>query len=156
MMRYAEFSEAGRVARDAFRKQTIEPANAAFRAGEDELAGRIMTGGINGPAAAASTPHAMQRRLQNLCAMKMLAMSTDEFPMLPPADLAALDMPVMLLSGEDTAPVHREIFNNVCAAMPQAEFHRIPRSGHGVSREQPAIFNSLVLDFLGQRVGAVH
>ena len=72
MMRYAEFSAAGRAARAAFRAQTIEPANAAFRAGDDERAGHIMTGGINGPAQSLS-PEGMQRRMQNLRAMKMLA-----------------------------------------------------------------------------------
>jgi pimeloyl-ACP methyl ester carboxylesterase len=152
MMRYAELSEAGRAARAAFRRETIEPANAAFRAGQDELAGRIMTGGINGAGSAATLPEAMQRRLQNLRAMKMLALSSDEFPLLPPTQLAALDMPVLLLSGADTPPVHREIFRNLCEAMPRAEAHRVPGAGHGVSREQPAVFNELVLGFLAQHV----
>ena len=150
MMRYAELSEAGRAARAAFRTETIEPANAAFRAGQDELAGRIMTGGIVGNALAASSPEAMQRRLQNLRAMRMLALSTDEFPLLPPTQLAALEMPVLLLSGENTPPVHREIFNNVVANMPRAQSRRVPGAGHGVSREQPAVFNDLVLNFLGR------
>lgn len=148
MMRYAEMSATGRAASAAFRRDTIEPANAAFRAGQDEAASRIMTGGINGAAAPAGSPEAMQRRLQNMRAMKMLALSSDEFPLLAPDRLAALDMPVLLLSGEQTAPVHREIFNNVCRAMPQAQAQRVPDAGHGVSREQPAVFNRIVLEFL--------
>lgn len=154
MMRYAELSEAGRAARAAFRQDTIAPANAAFRTGQDELAGRIMTGGINGKAAPAGTAEAMQRRLQNLRAMKMLALSTDEFPLLPPTKLATLEMPVLLLSGQETAPVHREIFANVCTAMPRAQARRIPNAGHGVSREQPRVFNELVLDFLRENLAA--
>ena len=148
MMRYAEMSAAGREASAAFRRDTIGPANAAFRAGQDEAASRIMTGGINGAAAPLGSPEAMQRRLQNMRAMKMLALSTDEFPLLAPDRLAALDMPVLLLSGERTAPVHREIFSNVCRAMPQAQAYRVPDAGHGVSREQPAVFNRIVLEFL--------
>ena len=148
MMRYAEMSAAGREASAAFRRDTIEPANAAFRAGRDEAASRIMTGGINGAAASPGSPEAMQRRLQNMRAMKMLALSTDEFPLLAPDRLAALDVPVLLLSGERTAPVHREIFSNVCRVMPQAQAHRVPDAGHGVSREQPAVFNRIVLEFL--------
>ena len=38
MMRYADLSAAGREASAAFRRDTIEPANAAFRAGQDEAA----------------------------------------------------------------------------------------------------------------------
>lgn len=153
MMRYAELSASGRDASAAFRRDTIEPANAAFRAGQDELAGRIMTGGINGAAAAAGSPQAMLRRLQNLRAMKMLAMSSDEFPWLAPQRLVALEVPVLLVSGEQTAPIHREIFANVCGAMPQAQVLRVPNAGHGVSRDQPAEFNRRVLDFLDECVG---
>ncbi|MBC5766338.1 alpha/beta fold hydrolase [Ramlibacter albus] len=148
MMRYAQLSEAGRAARAAFRRDTIEPANAAFRAGNDELAGRIMTGGINGANGSANSPEQMQRRLQNLRAMRMLALSTDEFPLLAPTQLAALPMPVLLISGENTPPVHREIFNNVVQAMPHARAVRVPGAGHGVSREQAAVFNELVLGFV--------
>lgn len=153
MMKYAEQSEAGRAVVQAFRQNTIEPANALFRAGRDEEASRIMTGGING--GAGQTRHsdeAMRRRLQNMRAMKALALSSDEFPWLPPEQLAALPMPTLLLSGADTAPVHRAIFDQVVQAMPQAEHHRVQGSCHGVSREQPEVFNRLVLEFLQRRL----
>lgn len=148
MMRYAGRSESGRAASDAFHAQVIEPANAAFRAGDDELAGRIMTGGINGAGPAAMTPESMQRRLQNLRAMRMLALSSDEFPWLSPQQLQAVSVPTLLLSGAQTPAIHREIFANLCAAMPQARVHRIAGAGHGVSRQAPAEFNRLVLGFL--------
>lgn len=93
MMRHARHSEAGRAAETRFRVDTIEPANAAFRRGEDEAAARIMTGGINGSASPALAAPAMQRRLQNVQAMKMLALSSDEFPWIAPRLLAALRAP---------------------------------------------------------------
>lgn len=148
MMKYAHRTPGGQAAAAAFRREVIEPANAAFRAGDDELGGRIMTGGIVGGAAIAATPGAMQRRLQNLRAMRMLALSSDEFPLLAPQDLADLPMPVLLLSGANTPALHREIFANVCAAMPQARCLRVAHAGHGVSREQPQVFNTAVLEFL--------
>ncbi|HYF21163.1 MAG TPA: alpha/beta hydrolase [Ramlibacter sp.] len=151
MMKYAAFTPAGRAARDAFRTDVIEPANAAFRAGDDEGAARIMTGGINGGASQASTPAAMERRLQNVRAMKMLALSSDEFPLLAPQQLAALPMPVLLLSGAESPAVHREIFRNVCAAMPQARSLVVPGAGHSVSRDQAAVFNQVVGEFLAQQ-----
>jgi len=148
MMKYADLTEAGRAAAAAFRAATIAPANAAFRAGDDEGAARIMTGGINGSASQASTPEAMQRRLQNVRAMRMLALSSDEFPLLAPPQLAALPMPVLLVRGGATQPVHREIFTNVCAAMPRARNLVIPDSGHSVARDQPRAFNTAALAFL--------
>lgn len=152
MMRYALLTESGRRVAQEFRESTIEPANAAFRRGEDELASRIMTGGINGAQSRTAQPAAMARRLQNIRAMKMLAMSSDEFPWLAPERLAALPMPVFLLSGRETAPVHAAIFENVVAAMPQAETLRVDGASHGVSRDAPDVFNARVLDFLARRL----
>jgi esterase len=147
MLCYALFSDAGRAAEQAFRRTVIEPANAAFRRGEDMLAAQIMTGGIVG-AARAPAPAAMARRQQNVLAMRMLAMSSNEFPLLAPARLAALAMPVLLLAGRNTPAIHAETFRNVCAAMPQARLAWIEGAGHGTAADNPARFNQLVLDFL--------
>lgn len=150
MMKYAHHSPEGRAVAEAFRRDVIEPANAAFRAGEDERAAQIMTGGINGGQSAVNTGTAMARRLQNLRAMKMLALSSDEFPLLTPQQLGGLGMPVLLLAGRQTQPVHQAIFKNVCAAMPQAQHGWVDGAGHGVTREQPEAFNRLALEFLKQ------
>jgi pimeloyl-ACP methyl ester carboxylesterase len=42
------------------------------------------------------------------------------------------------------------IFEQVCAAMPQARHEVVEGAGHGVTREQPEVFNRLALDFLTQ------
>lgn len=149
MMKYAHRTPEGHAVAEAFRRDVIEPANAAFLAGEDERAAQIMTGGINGGRSAVNTGAAMERRLQNLRAMKMLALSSDEFPLLTPEQLAGLSMPVLLLAGRQTQPVHQAIFNNVCTAMPQARQAWVDGAGHGVTREQPDTFNRLALGFLG-------
>lgn len=148
MMRYAAHSAAGRAAEARFRAETIAPANAAFRRGDDALAAQIMTGGINGAAAAATTAAAMQRRLHSVRAMKMLALSSDEFPWIAPERLAALPMPVLLMAGQHTPAIHAEIFRNICAAMPQAEVRWIDGAGHGTPRDNPALFNATVHAFL--------
>lgn len=148
MMRYAERSAAGRQARADFYASVVEPANAAFRQNLDEEGARIMTQGINGAAAPVLSGAAMQRRLQNVQAMKILALSSDEFPWLAPETLAALPMPVLLMAGRQTPPIHAEIFRNVCAAMPQAEVQWIEDAGHGTSRDNPAVFNAQVSEFL--------
>lgn len=152
MMRYAAHSAAGREAETQFRAQTMAPANAAFARGDDEAGARIMTGGINGSASPLLTPAAMRSRLQNVHAMKMLALSSDEFPWLAPERLAALPMPVLMMAGAATPTIHAEIFRNVCAAMPQAEVAWIERAGHATSRDNPADFNQRVLDFLQRRL----
>ena len=157
MLCYAPFSARGAEVLAAFRREVIEPANAAFRAGDDETGARLMTGGIQGrarlEARAPGDDAAMAQRMQNLAAMRMLALSSNEFPLLPPADLAALPMPVLLLRGEHTPAIHAEVFRNVAAAMPQAEVARIPGAGHSVPRDQPQRFNETVLNFLARVEG---
>jgi pimeloyl-ACP methyl ester carboxylesterase len=148
MLCYADFSDSGRRELARFKQTVVEPANAAFRRGEDALGATLMTGGIHTPGAAALQGPVMARRLQNARAMRMLALSSNEFPLLPPASLAAIRCPVLLLSGQDTAAIHAEVFRNVCAAMPQAEQARIPGAGHPVARDQPAMFNDVALKFL--------
>jgi len=90
----------------------------------------------------------MASRLQNVRAMRMLALSSDEFPLLAPEDLAALPMPVLLLAGERTEPIHDATFRNICAAMPNARTARIPGAGHATGRDAPEAFNRTVLEFL--------
>lgn len=155
MMRYAERSAAGRQARADFYARVVEPANAAFRQDQDEEGARIMTQGINGAAATVLSGAAMQRRLQNMQAMKILALSSDEFPWLAPEALAALPMPVLLMAGRQTPPIHAEIFRNVCAAMPQAEVQWIEDAGHGTSRDNPTVFNAAVSEFLQRHCKAL-
>ena len=148
MLCYAAFSASGQAALADFQRRVVEPANAAFRRGDDALGAALMTGGIHHGAGANLDDPAMQRRLQSARAMRMLALSSNEFPLLPPAALAALTMPVLLVSGRQTAPIHAEVFRNVCAAMPQAAVALVDGAGHSVSRDQPAAFNRLALQFL--------
>lgn len=148
MLCYAEFSDAGRRALATFRREIVEPANAAFRGGDDARGAVLMTGGIHRAAAMAADDAAMRRRLQSARAMRMLALSTNEFPLLPPDRLAALPMPVLLVSGRQTPAIHAEVFRNVCNAMPQARVAHVEGAGHGVNRDRPEAFNALTLAFL--------
>lgn len=148
MLGYADLTDEGRAIRAAFTASTVAPANAAFRAGDDARGAAIMTGGINGATSSVTTGPAMDRRMQNVRAMRMLALSSNEFPLIPPTQLAALRMPTLLVSGKDTPAIHAAVFANVCAAMPQAQRAWVADAGHGVARDQPAVFNALALAFL--------
>ena len=148
MLCYAEFSASGRQELARFRQAVVEPANAAFRRGDDQAGALVMTGGIHGAGAAKLQGEALARRLQNAHAMRMLALSSNEFPLLPPEALAAIAAPVLLVSGLDTAAIHAEVFRNVCAAMPQARREHIAGAGHPVARDQPERFNERALKFL--------
>ena len=151
MMRYVE-SDEGRAIVEEFRKSTVLPARDAFERDENELGARILTGGIVGEAPTAVPDHVMQRRMVNLMAARSLALSDDEFPLLDPQVMANLKMPIFLISGAETAPVHAEIFKAVTAAMPQAQSLIVEGSGHSVSQQAAEHFNVAVLNFLAESV----
>jgi len=151
MMRYAEEDANGAPIVDAFLKATALPARAAFERGEDELGVRLLTGGIVGGGPSSVPEQVIKRRLVNLKAAKSLALSDDEFPMLARVALAGLRMPILLISGAETAPIHAAIFNAVCASIPQAINLLVEGSGHSVSQQAAEVFNAQVLAFLSQR-----
>ena len=148
MMRYALQSEPGASVARAFLESTARPAREAFERGDDATGVALLTGGIVGKSAADLPPAVLARRMQNANAARGLALSDDEFPMLDAMALATLPMPVLLVSGQNTAPVHDAIFGAVTKAMPQARAVKVDGAGHSVSQQAPDRFNALVLDFL--------
>ena len=150
MMRYAQADPDGAKIAEDFLKASAQPARDAFLRGDDELGVRLLTGGIIGINSTDVPDDVMQRRLVNLNGAKSLAISDDEFPLLEPEALAKLTMPILLLSGANTAPVHAAIFAAVCKAMPQAQSMIVEGSGHSVSQQASDSFNSKVLSFFNQ------
>lgn len=148
MMRYAEQTPKGGEIVKSFKKASANPAQAAFEAGDDLGGVMILTGGIVGRNPAEIPDHIVKRRMENARAARSLAISKDEFPWLDPDALSALPMPIMLLSGADTAPIHAAIFSEVCKAIPQARSVVVAGSGHSVSQMRPDVFNSEVLAFI--------
>ncbi len=154
MMRYAKTTQEGSAVADAFLAASAEPARKAFERGNDEAGVKILTGGIVGKSPDEIPAPILERRMQNAKAAKSLALSRDEFPLLEQEKLAQLPMPVLILSGENTAPVHDAIFKAVALAMPNAVAKKIEGSGHSVSQQQPERFNAEVMAFLKDAMAA--
>ncbi len=154
MMRYAFKSKHGRNIAQAFLAAADDPAREAFEKGDDELGVRILTAGIIGKDASDIPTQVMERRMRNAKAARSLSLSQDEFPLLDETELAALNMPVLLMKGGETADVHSVIFDEVAKAMPQATSMVIEGSGHSVSQQRPTLFNSQVLKFLDEQLSS--
>lgn len=155
MMRYALQSEQGAPIAQAFLDKSALPARDAFERGDDAKGVALLTGGIVGKSIQDIPKAVMERRMLNAKAARSLALSDDEFPWLAPSELSKLPMPVMLLSGAETAPVHDAIFTAVAAAMPRAEAHKVKGAGHSVNQQAPETFNRLVLGFLKSSLAEV-
>lgn len=149
----ADLVPGGRAARIAFEENVLRPANEAFANGETERAVKLLTTGINGGAPGeATSADGFARRLRNAEAMRALSLSSCAYPALNMEKLRALDVPTLLLSGQNTQSIHSAIFHGLCGLMPRAERLRVPDSGHGVHRENPEAFNEIVLQFLKSRL----
>jgi pimeloyl-ACP methyl ester carboxylesterase len=65
------------------------------------------------------------------------------------AELAKLRVPLLVLTGDEDDPsIDTSVMIKRCA--PSAALAVLPRSGHGINLEEPALFNQLLDDFLHQ------
>lgn len=146
---FADRVPGGREARELFERDVLRPADAAFAAGEIDRAIDILTGGINGrDSKEAMSEAGLAGRRRNAQAMRALALSSEPYPALDVEALAALQIPTLLLRGERTQPIHRAVSSALAALMPHASMLEVPAAGHGVHRDNPALFNAVVLRFL--------
>jgi len=65
------------------------------------------------------------------------------------AELAKLRVPLLVLTGDEDDPsIDTSVMIKRCT--PSAALAVLPRSGHGINLEEPALFNQLLDDFLHQ------
>jgi pimeloyl-ACP methyl ester carboxylesterase len=92
--------------------------------------------------------------MRNAAAMQALTRSSDPFPEFDRSTVARLTMPALLLQGEHTSTLHRQVMNELASVMRDAKRIEIPRAGHGSPSENPDAFNAAVVSFLeGARHG---
>lgn len=148
MMKYAEmFPETASVAA-AFHDGIVVPSRQAFERGENELGAMLLTGGIQNTSIDSIPPEKLQQRRENMMAGRRVALSSDEFPLLPPKALAGISVPVMIVTGANTGPVFKAMISGITRTMPQARLEVVEGAGHSVPQDQPEIFNRLALGFL--------
>lgn len=64
-------------------------------------------------------------------------------------DIAAIDVPVLVMTGDEDEPC-LEPSLLLKRAIPKAGLAVLPKSGHAINLEEPALFNALLDDFLHQ------
>lgn len=65
------------------------------------------------------------------------------------AEMAAIDVPTLIMAGDEEEPC-LEACLLMKRCIPKAGLAVLPRSGHGINLEEPALFNRLLEDFLHQ------
>jgi pimeloyl-ACP methyl ester carboxylesterase len=146
---WAKDSPAGAALYWEFLTRIWEPAAAAFKAGDDPGAMRILVDGFAGAGSFAGFPPQTRTAvMQNSRFFKAATASADPFPALSQAQVRRLNKPVLVITGEHTIKIHKFINEELMRLLPKAERTTIPRAGHGSARENSQAFNEAALKFL--------
>lgn len=129
-----------------------EPSAAAFRAGDEQGAMRILIDGFGGAGRFDSLPaEGRAAVMQNSRFFRAATSASDPFPNLPKDKVRRLRVPVMIVAGENTIKLHKFISDQLARLLPEAARVTIPNAGHGSARENPQAFNDAVIKFLENR-----
>ena len=145
---WAKDDDVGAALYNEFMAGIWAPAAAAFKAGDDERAMRVLVDGFGGPGKFDGlSPEARTVAMQNSRFFKAATALPDPFPEFPKDKIQGLEMPVLIVAGENTLALHK--FGNEALArlVPKAERITIPKAGHASPRENPQAFNAAVADF---------
>lgn len=138
----------GRTLYSEFMTAIWEPAGAAFRAGDDQGAMRILVDGFGGSGRFDALPAATRAAaMQNARFFKAATGSRDPFPDIPKDGVSRLKMPVLIVTGETTIRLHKFVNDELARLLPTASRVTIPRAGHGSPRENPLAFNEAMARF---------
>ncbi len=147
--RWAKDDPKGEALYREFMTSIWEPAAAAFKAGDDQGAMRILVDGFGGAGRFDSLPpEGRAVAMQNSRFFKAATSSADPFPAVSKDKVRRLDMPVLIVTGENTIRLHKFVNDELARLLPRAERLTIPQAGHGSARENPQAFNVAVTKFL--------
>lgn len=150
--RWARDDPSGGQLYEEFMTLIWRPAEAAFRAGDERGAMRILVDGFGGAGRFdALPPEARTVALQNSRFFRAATSSADPFPEIPKDEVRRLRMPILIVTGENTIRIHRFVNDELARILPNAERVTIPRAGHGSARENPQAFNEAVAKFLEEQ-----
>jgi pimeloyl-ACP methyl ester carboxylesterase len=128
-----------------------EPAGQAFRRGDKAEALRVSLDFFAGPGALSQTPPEVRQVLEdNLHEWEALTTSSDAFPMLAKERVAQLGMPTLLMTGDQTLPIHRLVNDEIERVWPHVQRVRLPKATHDMWNEQPDACGAAVFKFLGE------
>ena len=132
-----------------FMTTIVEPARAAFKAGDDKGAMRIFVDGFSGtPGFDNLPPERVAAVMQNSRFFKANTLSSDAFKNLSKDKVKRLRIPILIVTGENTIRIHKLVNEELARLLPKAERVIIPKAGHGSPRENPQAFNEAVFKFL--------
>jgi pimeloyl-ACP methyl ester carboxylesterase len=138
----------GEAAYQDFMRTVMNPAANEFRNGDVQGAMKFF---VNGMAATnrfdSLSSEARTEAMRNSRSIEALCLSADPFPVISKTELSELRIPVLVVTGENTIPLHKLVNRELASLLPRVKSVTIAGAGHGSPRENSAAFNEAVLDF---------
>jgi non-heme chloroperoxidase len=129
-----------------------KPAREAFTRGDEEAALRITLDYFEGTGGYDRLPEAVQKRLkEDLPEWRALVTSGEAFPLLAQDEIAKLDKPVLLLTGENTLPIFKFVDGELERLWPRAGHIVIANAKHEMWADNEEACRHATLQFLGQQ-----
>jgi pimeloyl-ACP methyl ester carboxylesterase len=126
-----------------------EPVGEAFRQGDKELALRISLTFFIGEDVLDELPSEVRQVLEdNLGGWEAFTTSRDTFPMVDKERVAQMHFPTLLLTAENTLPLHHLVNDELERLLPLAERVIVREATHDMWAEQPEACGEAVLEFL--------
>jgi len=130
--------------------KALGPAEKAFKRGDDKSAIEHFGRGVLGDQAYDSlSPERYQQVWDNRGPDRAQALFQG-FPDLRAAPVSEIEVPVLLLSGDQSPPVFRHLNEFLVGELSNGQHHVIPNSSHIVHEDAPDEVNSIVSNFLKQ------
>jgi pimeloyl-ACP methyl ester carboxylesterase len=93
----------------------------------------------------------IERLMGNIREWRALTTSADAFGVIKPADVQALAVPVLMITGERSYPLFRLVDAEVERQLPDVRRIIVPEGTHDVCSEQPSICSEALREFIAAR-----
>jgi len=129
----------------------LKPSHELFMRGKDEEALRVTLDHFEGAGFYNRLPQPARDQLkQNLPEWRALTTSREPFPALAQSDVARINKPVLLLTGEKTLPIFKFIDGEMQRLLPKAQHVVIPKAKHEMWADNEEACRRATLKFLAK------
>lgn len=144
-------SSVGKTLLEAFERQALGPARAAFQAGNLEDGVRRFLDGVMGAGTFDRLPLEVRTQLVRAAAEMRLEVQTDATQYMMPLTceaLGGLNRPVLLLTGDRSVPIFHVITLELERCLKGEAHVMVPQADHGLHADNPDFYTGAVQTFL--------
>lgn len=147
-------SRRGRELRQSFLDRVWDAAGAMMRQGRTEVGIRTFVDGVVEDGAYDSFPPDVQQMLlDNACEFAVETSSPDFFTPFSWEDARQVTHDTLLVTGDRSREMFGIVVDELSRCLPNNDIARVPNTTHEVTSDNPAAYNTIVIEYLDARTG---